>query len=83
MNTLNQLLLAVAVIIFATSMANAQNKETTIKETSGSTTVVRTDSRGTQTTTDGKTVYSSGGDRHRDQVNYSTKQGGKVTSDKK
>ena len=64
------------------AIANAQTKETTIKEKSGSTTTVRTDSRGTQTSTDGKAVYSSGGDRHKEQVDYSTKQGGSVTSNK-
>lgn len=64
------------------SMTNAETKQTMIKEPSGSNTTVRTDSKGTQTTTDGKTVYSSGGDRHKEQVDYSTKQGGKVTSEK-
>lgn len=64
------------------TVVNAQTKETRITEKSGSKTTVKTDSKGTQTKTDGKTVYSSGGDRHKEQVEYSTKQGGTVTSDK-
>ncbi len=58
-------------------------RETHIKEASGSETVVRTDRKGTTVTTDGKGVYSSGGDRHKEQVEHSTKNGGTITKEKK
>jgi len=62
--------------------AYAQNKETHITEKDGSKTVVTTDNKGTHVTSDGKSVYSAGGDRHKDQVDHSTKQGGTVTKGK-
>lgn len=61
--------------------AYAQNKETHITEKDGSKTVVRTDDKGTIVTNDGKALYTAGGDRHKEQVDHSTRHGGAVTKD--
>lgn len=70
----------VGILASAVSAAAFADKTTTIKEPDGSTTTVHTDSHGTQTTTAGGSVYSSGGDRHKEQVDKSTSQGGTITS---
>lgn len=73
-----------AAAFFACSAgAYAQDKETKITEKDGSKTVVKTDEKGTIVTNDGKAVYTSGGDRHQEQVDHSKKTGGTVTSDKR
>jgi hypothetical protein len=61
--------------------ANA-DKITTIQEKDGSTTVVKTDVRGTLVENGGKTVYLSGEDRHKEQVDHSVKGGGRVITEK-
>lgn len=73
--------LTAAISILTPQFVSAE--ETVIKENDGSTTVVKTDSQGTQVSTDGKTVYFSGEDRHKDQVEYSLKHGGTVKKNNK
>ncbi|HCU53642.1 MAG TPA: hypothetical protein DIC36_04955 [Gammaproteobacteria bacterium] len=78
----NSTLAVVAMMLgFALQNANA-DKITTIQEKDGSTTVVKTDVRGTQVENGGKTVYLSGEDRHKEQVDHSVKGGGKVVTEK-
>ncbi len=61
--------------------SHAGERTTVIKERDGSTTTVKTDSGGTTVKSNGQGVYTSGGDRHQDQVDHSTQQGGTITSD--
>jgi len=83
MNRQKLLLLAtVATVGLSASIVSAADKETKIIEKNGDHTTVRTTSEGTRTTTNGKDVYTAGGDRHKEQVDHSTNQGGKVVSEK-
>ena len=58
-------------------------KETTIREQDESITHIETDRRGTVVYSDDKSVYSAGGDRHQEQVDYSLNKGGKIIDEKK
>jgi hypothetical protein len=57
-------------------------KETTIQERDGSTTRIETTRQGTEVFVNEKSVYSAGGDRHQEQIDYSLNQGGKVVDQK-
>ncbi len=70
--------MAFAALIAVTTVAAAAERQTVIRERDGSTTTVRTDRQGTQVDRGGRTVYSAGGDRHNEQVDYSKRQGGTV-----
>jgi len=77
---------ALTCIAFMASALFAENaladRITVIREPNGDKTVVRTDNQGTTVTRNGQGVYTSGGDRHQDQVDYSTKQGGQVVRER-
>jgi hypothetical protein len=58
------------------------DRTTIIRETDGSHTKVETRGGETKVERGGHEVYHSGGDRHQEQVDHSTKQGGEIVSDK-
>src|SRR5438132_15224 len=83
MNRKHILVALTAVVIGFTAPLTAEaRRETVIRESNGDRTVVRTDRDGTRVNRDGRDVYTSGGNRHRDQVEYSLRQGGRVVSDR-
>jgi hypothetical protein len=78
-------LLFVASVVAALSGTNvlAAERETVIQERNGDRTLIHTDGKGTTVTRAGRLIYNAGGDRHQEQVDHSTKDGGKVISDKR
>jgi hypothetical protein len=72
-----RLLFATLMLMTITASAK-ETKETVVKERDGSTTHIITDRLGTEVYVDDKWVYSAGGDRHKEQVDYSLNKGGKV-----
>lgn len=73
-------LLFTTLMLMTMTATAGEHKETTIKEHDGSTTRVVTDSSGTEVFSNEKSVYTSGGDRHTEQVDQSVNNGGEVVN---